>query len=142
MSSIIEYFGGHLETLLPYNHPVRVQARECYSNAINIYEEQKKLVKEKFDYFLLVSDSNFAAFEDNRKYGSPCGWPADELPRAFFHIATKQDVIEKPQKDNSKVVAYNEFDFSGYRAATKEETSQWFEYTEHLFELNKDALPF
>ena len=142
ISAIIEYFGEHLETLLPKNHPVRVQARECFQNAINTYEEQKKYVKEKFDYFLLVSDSNFAAFEDNRKFGSPCDWPADELPRAFFHVAPKQDVIEKPQKVNGKEVAFDDFDFSGYRAATKEETSQWVEYIDHLFELNKDALPF
>ena len=91
---------------------------------------------------MLVSDSNFAAFETNRKISSPCSWPADELPRVFFRVAPKQDVIEKPQKDSSTEVAFNDFDFSGYRAATKEETSQWVEFTDHLFELNKDALPF
>lgn len=142
IGTIIRYFGEHLKTLLQYDDPIRVQARECFQNALNIYEEQKKFVKEKFDYFLLVSDSNFAAFEDNKKHGSQCNWYADELPRAFFRVAPKQDVIEKPQKDNSKTIAFNDFDFSGYRAATKEETSQWVEYTDHLFELNKDALPF
>ena len=142
MSSIIEYFGEHLKTLLPYNHPVRVLARECYSNALNIYGEQKKLVKEKFNYLLLVSDSNFAAFEDNSKHGTPCNWPADELPRAFFRVASKQDVIEKSQEDNSKEVPFDEFDFSVYRSATVEETSLWTEYKDHLFELSKDALPF
>ena len=139
--SIIEYFGEHLP-LLPKDNPVRVQAHKCYQSALDIYEEQKKFVKEKFNYFLLVSDSNFAAFEDNSKHGYPCNWPADELPRAFFRVAPKQDVIEKPQKDNSKAVAFNDFVFSGYRAANAEETSQWAEYTDHLFELNKDALPF
>lgn len=142
INSIIEYFGEHLKTLLPYNHPVRAQAREYYSNALNTYEEQKKFVKEKFDYFLLVSNSNFAAFQDNRKHDSPCTWPADELPRAFFLVAPKQDVIEQPHKDNSKQVPFNDFDFTGYRAATDEETTQWTEYTDLLFELNKEALPF
>ena len=47
-----------------------------------------------------------------------------------------------PQADNSKKVAFEDFVFSGYRAANAEETSQWAEYTDHLFELNKDALPF
>ena len=142
INTIIECFGEHLKTLLPYNHPIRIQARECYVNALNIYKEQKKFVKEHFDYFLLVSDSNFAAFQDNRKHDSPCTWPADELPRAFFLVAPKQDVIDKPQNDNSKEVPFDNFDFSGYRAANNEETSQWVEYTDHLFELNKDKLPF
>lgn len=142
ISSIIEYFGEHLEALLPMNHPVRVQSRECYLSALKTYEEQKKFVKEKFDYFLLVSDTNFAAFQDNRHNDSPRCWPADELPYAFFLVVPIKDVIEMPQADNSKKVAFEDFVFSGYRAANAEETSQWAEYTYHLFELNKDALPF
>lgn len=138
---VIECFGEHLKTLLPYNHPVRVQARECYLNALKSFEEQKKFVKEKFDYFLLVSDSSFAAFEDNRIH-SPHSWPADKLPRAYFHVAPIKEVMEMPQLDNSQKVPFNEFDFSGYRAASIEETSLWVEYTNHLEEVNKDKLPF
>ena len=132
----------HLKKLLPSNHPIRVKAREHFKQALETYEDQKNFVKEKYNYFLLVSDNYFAEFKDNRVFGTQCKWPTNEFPRAYFLIAPKQEVMEKPQTDKSKEVPFNDFDFNGYRAATILEASQWLEYTDHLFDLQIDMLPF
>ena len=142
ISNIIFDFGKYLKDLLPDDHSIRVKARKYYKEALKIYEEQKKYVKEKFGYYLLVSDDNYAAFDDNRLLGSLCKWPATEVPIAFFHVASKKDVLEKPQQDNSRHVAFKDFDFAGYRAATFDEVNLWSDYTEHLFDLHEDDLPF
>ena len=102
-------------------------------------------MKEKFDYFLLVSDDSFAEFDDNRVLGSRCSWPSWTIPYAYFNVAPAKDVKEKPQKNNRRRIMFDKFDFSGYRAATQEEVYKWLEYEEHienLHELGEDDLPF
>lgn len=139
---IVSLFGKHLKKLLPIDHPIRIKARNRFKQALEKYEEQKKFVKEKFDYYLLVSKDNFAALKTNQSFESPFNWPTYEFPQVYFLVAPKLDVIEKPQKDNSKEVAFIDFDFNGYRAATIDETWQWVEYADHLSDLQKDMLPF
>ena len=140
---IIFNFGKYIKSLLPIEHPVRDKARNYFLKALNVYESQKNFVREKFNCFLLVSDDNFAMFGDNRIIDTVSYWPATELPFTFSHVAKKKDVIEKPKVDNSKIVAFKNFDFAGYRAATTEEILIWCDYTDHLDELHKkEDLPF
>ena len=141
----IEDFGKHLKNLLPENHPLRIKARKRFKEALDVYEKQKNFVKEKFDYFLLVSDDFFAEFKDNQVFGSLCKWPKSSLPYAFFIVAPVNDVYNKPKKNNCKHVMFEDFDFSGFRAATQEKLYKWLEYEDHiadLRELNLDDLPF
>lgn len=141
----IEDFGTYLKNLLPENHPLRVKARKRFKEALEVYEKQKNFMKEKFDYFLLVSDDSFAEFDDNRVFGSRCSWPSWTIPHAYFNVAPAKDVYEKPQKNNRRRIMFDKFDFSGYRAATQEEVYKWLEYEEHienLHELGEDDLPF
>ena len=142
---LIEDFGKHLKNLLPENHPLRIKARKRFKEALAIYEQQKSYIKETFDYFLLVSEESFAVFEDNHVFGSPCPWPSDTLPCAYFIVAPTKDVYNRPEKNNRKHIMFNDFDFTGYRAATQEEVYKWVEYEEHIANLNDfcdDDLPF
>lgn len=141
----IEDFGNHLKKLLPENHPLRVKARNRFKEALAVCEKQKNFVKEKYDFFLLVSDEYFAEFGDNHIFGSQCRWPKTSLPYAFFIVAPVNDVYTKPMKNNRKHIMFDKFDFSGFRAATQTELYKWLEYEEHisnLRELNEDDLPF
>jgi len=149
---ISELLGQYLSEFLKMN--VIIVEYPGYS----IYNEKKsadlicedsrivyKFVKEKFDYFLLVSDDSFAEFDDNRVFGSRCSWPSWTIPHAYFNVAPAKDVYEKPQENNRRRILFDKFDFSGYRAATQEEVYKWLEYEEHienLHELGEDDLPF
>ena len=143
---LIEDFGKYLKNLLPEDHPLRIKARNRYKEALDVYEKQKKYVKEKYNYFLLVSEDSFAEFEDNRVFGSSCPWPKDSLPYAYFIVAPAKDVYNKPMQNNCNYIAFDEFNFSGYRAANHEEVYKWLEYEEHIEslpkELKMDDLPF
>ena len=142
IATIIFYFGEHLKALLPADHPIRIKAHNYYKEALNTYESQKSFVKEKFNYFLLVSDDSFAQFDDNRQFDYPCKWSSTEAPSAFFHVASRKDVNDKPKEDNRKSVAFADFDFAGFRAATQEEVSAWLDYNDYMDSLNEGGLPF
>lgn len=135
IESIISYFGDYLGSLLPIDHPIRINARNCFKECIKKVENQKIQIREKFNFFLLVSNEYFALFEDNRLLGSPCKWAASELPCAYFLIAPVNDVIQNPDEDNSRKVLFEELELSNFRAATQEELDKWMEYTWHLDDL-------
>ena len=143
---LIEDFGKYLKNLLPVNHPLRIKARKRFKEALEVYDKQIAFIKEKFNFFLLVSDKNYAVFESNRIYNSPSKWPASTLPHGFFCVAPVEDVLGKPNKDNSCYVAFDYMDFNRYRAATTEELYKWLEYEEYVYNLPKeipdDYLPF
>ena len=138
---IIFDFGAHLRNLLPADHPIRIKAREKFKEAIVLYNKQRDIVKKRFEYFLLVSDENFVELK-NQRISSYANWTETTLPCAYFHVASKKDVKEHPQEDNSENVPFEDFDFTGYRAATLDEVSEWCEYIYHLDCLHKNDLPF
>lgn len=141
IDQIIIAFGTHLRSLLPDEHPLRVKAREKYKEAISLFNKQRKFVKDQFDYYLLVSDNDFAEFK-NRRISSYKDWSDTTFPYAYFHVACKKDVKEKPLCDNSKEIPYDKFDYTGYHAATLEEVNEWSDYLYHLDSLHENDLPF
>lgn len=146
IKSIIYNFGKHLKNLLPDNHPIRIKARNCFKEAIDIYYQQLSYIRETFNFTLLVSDEYYALLEGNHIDTYPYGWPPCELPRRYFEVAPVKDVKEKPFKDNRRQIEFNELDFSKCRAATKEELYEWLEYEEHIENFREklygDNLPF
>lgn len=143
---VIYYFGKHLKTLLPTDHPIRTEARNRFKEALEIFDKQWLFIKETFNYTLLISDEHFALLEDNRIYTYPYGWPANELPHRYFKVAPIKDVKEKPQENNIKIIDFKAMDFSKFRAASTDELQEWLEYEDHLAnlleELYGDDLPF
>lgn len=144
IESIIYDFGKHLKTLLPDNHPIRIKARNCYKEAIDIYNQQLSYIRETFNFTLLVSDEYYALLEGNHIDTYPYGWPPSELPRRYFEVAPVKDVKDKPQVNNLRQVDFEKMDFSKYRAATTDELQEWLEYENHIANLHiyTDDLPF
>lgn len=146
VDAIICDFGKHLKNLFPANHPIRVKARNRFKELLELFEQQKRFIREKFNYTLLVSEEYYALLEDNRNYHYPYDWPPYELPHNYFEIAPVEDVKEKPKMDNLKFVGFEELDFSKYRAATTDELQEWLDYKDHIANLHKDVsdidLPF
>ena len=138
---IIFYFGTHLRNLLPADHSIRVKARERFKEKLVLFEKQRGIIKERFNSSLLVSEDNYAIFKNQRETRNSDRSDMT-LPCAYFHVASKKNVKEKPQQDNSKNIAFEDFDFTGYRAATLAEENEWREYTYHLDCLHNDDLPF
>lgn len=147
---IIETFHRNIRMLLPKDHPIRIRARKAFKKAADLFEKQEKIIKDRFNYSLLVSKDNFAMFNNRRKEGY-ADWSVKEnvLPSAYFLIASVKDVREKPQQDNSKEIEFDKLDLTEYRAATMEELHEWLDYLNHieslpLFDENIDTsdLPF
>jgi hypothetical protein len=145
---VIYYFGKHLKTLLPTDHPIRTEARNRYKEALKTYEEHWSFIKNTYNFTLLISDEYFALLENNRIPTCPYGygWPPDELPQHYFNIAPVKDVKGKPKENNLRRIKFEELDFSKYRAATTDELQEWLEYEDHLADLREelygDDLPF
>ena len=145
---VIYYFGKHLKTLLPTDHPIRTEARNRYKEALKTYEEHWSFIKNTYNFTLLISDEYFALLENNRIPTCPYGygWPPDELPQHYLNIAPVKDVKGKPKENNLRRIKFEELDFSKYRAATTDELQEWLEYEDHLADLREelygDDLPF
>lgn len=129
--AVEEFFDMHVRSLLPVNSYVDWKIRDIFQKEISTYKKQRDYVKEKYDFFLLVSNDNFAEFDDKPWHGH-ANWTVAVFPKAFFHVASKNDVKTKLRQDNIKNVAFENFDFTGYRAATIEELNEWLDYTNHL----------
>lgn len=124
-------FDLHVRSLLPINNYVDWKIRDIFQKETTIYKKHQAFIKEKYDYFLLVSNDNFAEFDDKPWYGHT-NWTVAVFPKAIFHVASKNDVKTKPQHDNIRNVTFENFDFTGYRAATIDELNEWLDYTYHL----------
>ena len=128
---IEELFDRHIKSLLPTNIRVDWKIRDIFQKEISTYKKQKEFVREKYDFFLLISNTNFAEFDD-KPWNGHTNWTVAVFPKAFFHVASIIDVKTKPQQNNIKNVALDIFDFTGYRAATIDELNEWLDYTNHL----------
>lgn len=115
---IIEVLGPYIHMLLPYNHFLRIKARNRYKEALSLFASQAAEFKKRFDYFLLESDTAFAEFT-NIRIESNYEWNVTEnvLPHAYFHVYPKADVLCKSRHPNDRMIKYEDFDFTGYHAS-------------------------
>lgn len=128
---ISELFDGHIKGIIPSFTPANRKVQDTFKRMNALYNKYSSYVKEKYNYYLLISDDNYAEFDDKRWVGHT-DWTVAAFPSAYFHVADIKDIKEKPQQDNIKNVAFENFDFTGYRAATTEELREWLDYLYNL----------
>jgi hypothetical protein len=124
---INDLFHMHIKTLLPSNAPVDCKVLDVLKKSVSKYNSQKEYVKNKFGSFLLVSNEYYAEFDDKCWKGH-IDWSLPSFPNAYFHVANKKRIMECPQQDIIKDVAFDNFDFSEFRAATAGELDKWLDY--------------
>ncbi len=134
---ISELLYFHVGSFLHINIPIGFKTQDIIKEKETIYKRCKDFIKEKYGYFLLVSDEYFAEFDDKYWKGHT-NWTKATFPEACFHVASKKDVREEKQKDNIKNIKFINFNFTGYRAATIDELNEWLDYLYHLDCINEE----
>lgn len=128
---IIELFNRHIHNNLAPDHFIRVKARECFKQHLDDYKKVYNYIQQSYGCFLLVSNDNFA-YIHNARTANISDWTVryNVLPQAVVDIVSKQKVKDGPSIDNvwDEDVLFENIDLTGYRAATSEEISDFYEF--------------